>query len=58
MKFSDEEIMNCYPPTKEQFLNAFRDIELLNEIMKLYHEKKHYDFSDIMILITKNKKGD
>ena len=35
MKLTDEEVMQSYPPTKEQFLNAWRDIETLGTVIDI-----------------------
>lgn len=39
--FTDEEIMNSYPPTKEQFLNAFRDVEKLEKIVTIINSPEY-----------------
>ena len=41
---------------KRRFLHNMNKVthDFYEEIMQLYHERKHYDFSDMMILITKH----
>jgi hypothetical protein len=67
MRFTDKEKLNSYPPTKEQFLNAWKDMEKLDDIKKLIKKVKDnpkenpcnaWFIHSLEIILTNNKKGD